>query len=175
VKSDRDRQVAPVDRHFLECVLDVASHERVQSIRAFMHHGTTSCFEHCFHVSYVSFRICRKLGFDVRSAARGAMLHDFFLYDWHVTKSDIGLHGFRHAELALKNAMRFFCLNDIEKNIIRRHMWPLTITPPRYRESFVVAMIDKYCTVAEVFRIGEKKRRRVQEMLLSENAGGGPS
>lgn len=171
--SDQDNKVARIDRLFMDCVLDVVSHEQVLSMNKFMHHGTTSCFAHCFHVSYVSFQICRKLGLDVRSAARGAMLHDFFLYDWHVTKSEIGLHGFRHAALALKNATRFFCLNDLEKDIIRKHMWPLTLLPPRYRESFVVAMIDKYCTVVEVLRIGEKKRRRVLEMLLPEDAGGG--
>jgi len=31
------------------------------------------------------------------------------------------------------------CLNEIEEDIIRKHMWPLTLVPPKYKESFIVS------------------------------------
>jgi uncharacterized protein len=161
------------DHIFMECIADLILHEQVLSMKSFTHHSTISCFEHCFHVAHVSYKICRKLRIDYRSAARGALLHDFFLYDWHVTKLEKGLHGFRHAHFALQNANLHFSLNDLEKEIIRKHMWPLNIVPPRHIESFVVVFADKYCTVIEVLRIGEKKRRRRLESLVQEHTHGG--
>ncbi len=33
-----------------------------------------------------------------------------------------------------------------------RHMWPLTITPPRCREAYVIVAYDKYCSMMETLR-----------------------
>lgn len=125
---------------------------KVNSMSKFTQHGKISCLEHCKDVSYYSYVICRKLGLDYKSAARGGLLHDYFLYDWH-QDSPYRLHGLRHPKTALRNANKDFELNIIEKNIIKRHMWPLTLLPPRYAESFVVSFVDKYCTIKEVLRL----------------------
>ena len=37
----------------------------------------------------------------------------------------------------------------MEKDIILKHMWPLTIIPPRYLESFIVSIIDKIVATGE--------------------------
>ena len=42
-------------------------------------------------------------------------------------------HGFYHAGKALQNAMEDFALSEIEKETIRRHMFPLNPIPPRCR------------------------------------------
>ena len=80
---------------------------------------------------------------------RGALLHDYFLYDWHLTHER--WHGFRHPYIALSNASRDFDLTAREKNIIVRHMFPLTPIPPKYRESLLVSTADKICALKEVF------------------------
>lgn len=139
------------ENEYLGCVNDLIDHEMVTKMQDFVQHGGISCLEHSIYVSYLSFRVCKMLRFDYCSAARGGLLHDFFLYDWHIDKQHEGLHGFTHPKTALKNADRFFCLNHIERDIIRNHMWPMTIRFPRYKESFVVLMIDKYCTLKEIF------------------------
>jgi uncharacterized protein len=95
------------------------------------------------------------LRLDYRSAARGGLLHDYFLYDWH--HAPYKLHGFKHPNRALKNAQNDFDLNKIEIDIIKKHMWPLTVTPPRYLESLIVGMVDKGCTISEVIRNKRKK------------------
>ena len=71
------------------------------------------------------------------------LLHDLFLYDWHFHAKETGnyFHGLTHPRRALENAQRLFSLTDREKNIILRHMWPLTITPPKYREAYVLSLI----------------------------------
>ncbi len=133
-----------------ECVIDLLAHDTVLSMKEFIQHGNFSCYEHSKNVSYYSYCICKRFRLDHNSAARGALLHDLFLYDWHTTKLEKGLHGFSHPKLALENANRDFELNHVEKDIIVKHMWPLTISPPRYLESFVVMLVDKYCTIMEM-------------------------
>lgn len=120
--------------------------------RRIMQHGRTSCFTHSVAVAYVSLLLARRLNLrlDERSLVRGALLHDYFLYDWHVPDASHRLHGFRHARRALENARREFSLNPVETDIILRHMFPLNLTPPAYRESAVVCCADKICAMLEV-------------------------
>lgn len=82
---------------------------------------------------------------------RGALLHDYFLYDWHQPHKEYGLHGFTHPSTALRNAVQDFDLNAVERNIIARHMFPLVPIPPRYRESVIVCLADKFCSLNETF------------------------
>jgi uncharacterized protein len=137
---------------YKDCIIDLFKNEIVFSMGNFVQHRDITCLEHSIYVAYVSYLICKHLGLDYRSGARGGMLHDFFLYDWHTTKLERGLHGFSHPIIALKNANKYFDLNVLEKDIIEKHMWPLTLKLPRYKESFIVAFADKYCTAMEVVR-----------------------
>ena len=59
------------------------------------------------------------------------------------------LHGFRHAGTALRNADRDFELNDTERDMIKKHMFPLNPAPPRFKETAVLCLADKYCALRE--------------------------
>jgi len=147
-----------LEKEYCDCVHDLIDHEKVRSMENYMQHGDISCYAHSLHVSYISFRLCKKLGLDYFSAARGGLLHYFFLYDWHADKKTYtGLHGFVHPGIAVKNANEYFSLNNIEKDIIEKHMWPLTLRLPRYKESYVVLMVDKYCAFSETLKLISKK------------------
>ena len=139
------------DRRYMDCVYDIMDNPKFQEMNNFIQHGTTTTLEHCISVSYVSYKICRLLDLDYKSAARGGLLHDLFLYDWHTHAKLTGnhFHGFTHPQVALHNAEKFFRLNKIEKDIILKHMWPLTVIPPKYMEGFVVMYADKYCGFVE--------------------------
>jgi uncharacterized protein len=115
----------------------------------YIQHGNVTCLEHCKKVSFKSYQIAKRLKLDYKSAARGGLLHDFFLYDWHIPGSHVGLHGFRHAKTAFKNASKHFELNRKEKDIILKHMWPLNIVPPRFLESVIVLLVDNYYSSVE--------------------------
>lgn len=141
------------DTQYYECIKDVFNSDPVQLMDTFIQHGKITTFEHCVNVSYRSYKIAKFFKMDYKSAARAGLLHDMFLYDWHLQpKGDpfFQKHGFTHPERALKNAMFYFELNKKEIDIISKHMWPLTLRKvPRYKESFVVSFVDKYIACKE--------------------------
>ncbi len=141
---------------YKRCISDLVQNEIIWSMGSFVQHSNITCLEHSIYVSYISYLICRRLNFDYCSAARGGLLHDFFLYDWHITKSSDGLHGFTHPYTALENANKSFDLNDLEKDIIVKHMWPLTVKLPKYKEAFIVSFVDKYCALMEIIKLGNR-------------------
>ena len=85
-----------------------------------MMHGTTSVMDHCINVAYTAYYMSYKLNMEVNDAEliRGALLHDYFLYDWHIKDEARKLHGFCHPIVALENAQKDFELTKIEKDII---------------------------------------------------------
>ncbi len=131
----------------------------VQEMKKYTQHGRTTVFEHCVAVAKYSLLIAYYLervlsiSIDKDSLVRGALLHDYFLYDWHIKGHAQGLHGFTHPSVAMRNAVRDFDLNRIEKDVIVKHMFPLTPFPPRYLESYIVSVADKWCATAETFKI----------------------
>ncbi|MEL7571170.1 MAG: HD family phosphohydrolase [Eubacteriaceae bacterium] len=151
------------------CVDDIIEMENVRSMEEIIHHSGVSCLTHCLFVSYTSYLICKRFDLNYLSAARGALLHDFYLYDWHIKETHEGLHGFKHPYTALKNAERLFFLNDMEVDIIVNHMWPLTLKLPKYKESYIVSFADKYCSLLELMRfrlnIKSKKYNRIQSVI----------
>ena len=76
-------------------------------------------------------------------------MHDLFYYDWRTTKFDEGTHAYIHPRIAVKNAEKITDLSDLERDIILKHMWGATIAPPKYKESYIVTFVDKYCAVKE--------------------------
>lgn len=131
-------------------------HTRFTENKEFIQHGTTTLYQHCVSVAYRSVVIASKfnLDIDMRSLVRGALLHDYYLYDWHNKAARVKLHGFHHPRIACENASRDFQLNAIEQDIIRRHMFPLTPMPPRYKEGWVICAADKACSLQETFKLG---------------------
>lgn len=152
---------------FLNCIEDLIEDEKIESLNDFTQHGSVTCFDHSLSVSYYSYGVCRLLRLDYRSAARGGLLHDLFLYDWHKSKLIGGLHGFTHPYTALENAKKSFQLNKMEKDIIVKHMWPLTILLPKYKESFVVSFVDKYVALIEIGKFFKKKVAAFRNTSLS--------
>lgn len=135
---------------FNSIIEELIQNDTVQQMKNYRQHFQTSCFDHCKTVAYYSYKMCKRLGLDYTSAARAGMLHDLFLYDWRKPRPDgKGLHGFRHPRVALNNAMRLFELNKIEQDAILKHMWPLTVILPKYKESYIITIADKYATFLE--------------------------
>lgn len=135
---------------FLQSIEDIIDHPSIRQMSHFTQHvSSVTCLEHSLFVSYMSFRICQFLKWDSRAAARGGLLHDLFLYDSRVKESHEGVHGFSHPKTALKNAEKVCELSQKEKDIIVKHMWPLTISFPRYKESYAVTIADKICATIE--------------------------
>ena len=136
---------------YFDFVSDLFRHPLVQSMAGSFSHGKTTVLEHCMAVSWHSYRLSRRLGLDARAAARAGLLHDLYLYDWHLGHDYKGLHGFVHPQIALENARENFAVSPAEADSIACHMWPLTLQPPRHRVGWVVCLVDKICAIREMF------------------------
>lgn len=136
---------------------DILQSYNFRQTREHIQHGNMTVNNHCINVAKCSLEISRRLHIKCnrRDLIRGALLHDYFLYDWH-DKEHIQphkLHGFYHPGRALKNASEEYHLTHLEREIIRKHMWPLTVVPPTCREAWIVTTADKWCSLMETMRI----------------------
>lgn len=59
----------------------------------------------------------------------------------------------RIGKKACENACKIFDLNEKEKDIIIKHMWPVTVAFPNSIEGFVLTLVDKYCALTESFDV----------------------
>lgn len=135
---------------FQNIIKEFIENDTVKSMSKYIQHCSTNCFEHCYRTSYYCYKISKKLNWDYKSAARGAMLHDLFLYDWREKKDGRkGLHAFTHGKKACQNACNLFKLNEKEQDMITRHMFPVTIIPPKSKEGILLTFVDKYCALTE--------------------------
>ena len=137
-------------KEFELIINDIIQNETVQKMKQFKQHYNTSCFEHCLHVSYFNYILCKKLHLNYTAAARAGMLHDLFLYDWRERQPDRkGLHAFTHPQSALENSKKIFELSTLEEDIILKHMWPVTFKLPKYPESYIITLTDKFSAIYE--------------------------
>lgn len=146
------------DKEFLNIIKELVENETVQEMKKYKQHYETSCFEHCYIAAYYCYLLCKKFNLDYKSATRAAMLHDLFLYDWRKKQpGQKGLHAFTHGKIACDNACKLFDLNELEKDIIIKHMWPVTVAFPKSLEGFILTFVDKYCAMQESFDVFQSR------------------
>lgn len=141
-----------IEQLVLICGSDILNSPGMEYEKTQIHHTHVSRFEHSVAVAYISIWLVKifRLKVDLPSLVRGALLHDYFLYEMPSKKDKQRLsHSFNHSRIALQTADEDFCLNKIERDIIVKHMYPLTPKPPRYRESIIVCIADKLSAVME--------------------------
>ena len=131
-------------------IAELLENEAVLRLDSYVHHHCTTRLHHSLDVAYISFVIARFLRWDARSAARAGLLHDLFFYDRRQEEFMHTGHLRAHPKIALENARKICALNKREENAILRHMWLMSIRPPRYREGYIVTFADKYCALREV-------------------------
>lgn len=137
------------DQEYMSYVGELLERKEVQKLADFKQHRNSTRLDHSISVSYNSYLLAKKWNGDPRATARAGLLHDLFYYDWRTTKFDAGSHAYMHPRIACKNAAEITELSDVEKDIIIKHMWGATIAPPKYKESYIVTLVDKYCAIAE--------------------------
>ena len=79
-------QLSEIEREQLYAIVEKYDHHPdVQRMREYIQHGSVTTYQHCKNVALVSFWLNRRLRLhaDETSLAVGALLHDFYLYDWH--------------------------------------------------------------------------------------------
>lgn len=134
---------------FFGYVQDLLQDEAVSRLKDFRHHIGTTRFQHSLNVSYYNFLLCKKLKLDARAAARAGLLHDLFFYDRRKHINVESSHAAEHSKEALKNASERFDLSELEQDMIVNHMWPATKARPKFKETYAITLVDKFCATAE--------------------------
>jgi Predicted HD superfamily hydrolase len=151
---------------------DIINSESYQVEREYCQHGVISTYEHSLAVTYTSVYLAlkSKKPVNMRSIVRGALLHDFYMYDWHNPEvKGRKVHGYTHARRAMENAIREFGISALEQKIIYCHMFPLNLTRvPTKREALIVCMADKICATFETIKFIEYNR--ITNVLNREKA-----
>lgn len=126
---------------------------RLGLLNGYVQHGSVSTYQHVVRVATTAWRWAAARGVPVCESelVRGALLHDYYLYDWHGGPNR--LHAVNHPVIAERNAVEDFELSPRERNIIAAHMWPLPPLPasrvPQSREAWLVCTADKWCSLQE--------------------------
>ncbi len=138
------------DIEYLNLVNDIIYDKNFLRIKKERHHGL-SRLDHSLRVSYYSYLIAKKLGFKYKDAARGGLLHDYFLEE-ELSLRKRSFSMFFHPYYAYKNATNEFNLTEIEKDIIINHMFPtLPHKIPKYIESWLISIVDKFIATYEFY------------------------
>ena len=133
---------------------DIIQSKNFNRTKFHVQHGDMTVNSHCMNVAKYSLAISDKLakiGISCKrnELVRGALLHDYFLYDWHDKKNRLPHHAYKHPIYALKNAKKDFAISKTEENIIASHMFPLCFVLPRCKEALIVSFADKISTLKE--------------------------
>ena len=139
-----------------DMIKELEGKTRISEMDNYPQHGSTSCLMHCIGVAYMCIKLTHALPFtrfEKKEMVRAALLHDYFLYDWHDPQSHELPHAGNHASVALRNASELLELTEREKNMIESHMFPISFSKyPKYRESVVLIVSDKICALYETLR-----------------------
>ncbi|MGN1480311.1 HD domain-containing protein [Porcipelethomonas sp.] len=159
---------------YYSCISDIFESEEVQKLGGITHHIYTTRLQHSLNVSYYNYVICNFLGLDAVSAARAGLMHDLFYYNRKEHKKDKTngkkSHSAYHPEIAAENAREAFDISLLERDIIIKHMWPLTLKLPKYKESYVIVLVDKYCAILELI---SPKYQKIKKILMHNSKHNG--
>lgn len=158
-------------------VKEILENEEFQKRRLFLHHENESVWSHSIKVSFLSFKMAKKLKINTYNVSVGGLLHDFYIKAWQYTKEleyldekyrerfinsnkkFLKKHGVYHPIEALENSRIYFnnYLNERVEDIIVKHMFPLSLFTkykfPKYKESILITIIDKYASLNILFHI----------------------
>ncbi len=158
------------EKEYFDLVGDLYFSPQVQSLCQYEQHLDINRLQHITSVSFLSYTISKRLGLDYRTVARGTLLHDLFYYDWRdPTGNWHRPHGYKHPKFAALNAAELNReLSEKERDMIIHHMFPLTTSLPKYKESYILIFSDKYCATRELLYSLNKRYKKRFNSLIKE-------
>lgn len=143
------------EKRFSDLLSYYLNNENVLKMKNYVAHGRISVYEHSLNVAKCAYYLNSR--FKMRAQEKrllvAAMLHDFYLYDWHdapANKNIFKMHGFTHPIVASENAKKIFGIDEETQKIIQSHMWPLTMLHwPSSKEAWILTTADKIVALDE--------------------------
>ncbi|MBE5755742.1 MAG: HD domain-containing protein [Clostridiales bacterium] len=144
---------------FYSIIKDIIRTEEFRKMKNYKHHIKGNLFEHSLKVAFLCYKYHKKKGMkiSIEEFVRGALLHDYYLYDLHGDGKKHRFHWFKHPRLALENALKKYPdLTKTQQDMILHHMFPLTLVPPKTKAGWLVCYYDKVAAVNDRFRKRKK-------------------
>lgn len=148
---------------------EIIESEKYRQLLDFKQHKTSNTFVHSVFVTLkaLSFAHDHRIKVDVEALVKMCLLHDYYLYDWHIKPHPVH-HATMHPLRAAKNAERDFGIDKFVKRGIQSHMWPIGFSRmPNSREAWILTYADKCVALNEVFGRRQKfqKRKRKESFV----------
>lgn len=135
---------------FNSCIQDIVKNEKFNKLKEELHHGITR-YDHSYRVAKWTHIIGKIFKMkNLEQTTRAALLHDFYINE-DLTGNGAQRLG-RHPEIALENSLKYYKLDNIQKDIIKSHMFPCNLTIPKHKESWLVSTVDKVVGTYEMLR-----------------------
>ena len=103
---------------------------------------------------------------NMEKTTRAALLHDFYIDE------ELDGNAFKklksHPKMALENSMKYYDLDKMQQDIIVNHMFPCTLSLPKYKESYLVSTIDKVVSTYEMLRFKASLKLGIYILFLIE-------
>lgn len=146
------------------------NHEKIQEMKKVPMHRGSNTFFHSFKVAKLSIkRALRHKHANLKAILIGAILHDYYLYDWREDKTLLKKHGKNHPVIAASNAKKDFDISSEVEKIIKAHMWPINIKEfPNSREARIVNLADDHVALVEALtskRYKAKKEKKYFDLV----------
>lgn len=145
-------------KEFVFLVRDILHSGEFREMKRYKHHVKGSLYDHSVKVAYLCYRHHKRFGLktDIADFVRGAMLHDYYLYDLHDSCVSHKFHWFKHPKKALQNALeKYPALTYTQRDMIKHHMFPLTPMPPMTKAGWLICFYDKIAAISD--RFGENR------------------
>ena len=153
------RRCDVMEKEFMSYIRDIVSSKEFLATKNHRHHINGTVYSHSVKVAYLCYKYHKKhkLNMDIKDLVRGALLHDFYLYNLHGDGKKHRFHWFKHPSKALNNAIKKYPdLTEMQRDMIKHHMFPLTPIPPKTKAGWIICFYDKVAAVSDRF---ERKNR----------------
>lgn len=152
-----------IEKEFYGIIREIVRSEEFRNMKTYKHHVKGSVYDHSVKTAYFCYKHYKRFGTNIELAefVRGALLHDYYLYDWHDKSPEHRFHGLTHPRCALNNALlKYPDLSETEQDMILRHMFPLTPIPPMTKAGWLLCFYDKAAAVSDYF--GKNKWKQAE-------------
>ena len=141
--------------------------EKILRMKNISMHRGSNCYEHSFKVAKKAIKkAINTKDVNLEVVLLGAILHDYYLYDWRSDRSKLKKHGHNHPGIAIENAVRDFNISEDVKKVIKTHMWPINIKQfPNTKEAKIVSLADKAVTIGESLSSKSYKKKKREKYL----------
>lgn len=141
--------------------------EKILRMKDISMHRGSNCYVHSFKVAKTAIkRALRHNKGDLKTILLGAILHDYYLYDWRNDRSKMEHHLSAHPYIAAENAVRDFGIHEPIKRVIESHMWPVNFSEfPKSKEARIISLADKHIYIKEICCSKAYKAKREKKYL----------